>query len=149
MKHSEIIDKVYKRHRIDFKKPIFTIATVNEMISDALDECLDNAELVEKRDYEEVIQSHRENTREIDIILNGKNAAKQASLCDLIDQIKTLKKESEEPSQPLDELDEDIEQADFVLRQFEDWMHGDDGFKASVARKALARLYSKLHTSPP
>ncbi|MFA5025059.1 MAG: hypothetical protein WC503_00930 [Candidatus Shapirobacteria bacterium] len=38
----------------------------------------------------EVLDDKRRLTREIDVILNGENAAKQASLCDLIGQIKEL-----------------------------------------------------------
>jgi hypothetical protein len=41
-------------------------------------------------DYEEVLSDHRRLVREIDVILNGDNAAKQASLCDLVGQIKEL-----------------------------------------------------------
>ena len=38
----------------------------------------------------EVLDDKRRLTREIDIILNGDNAAPQASLCDLIPQIKSI-----------------------------------------------------------
>lgn len=39
-------------------------------------------------DYEKVLADKRRLTREIDAALNGKNAAKQASLCDILAQIK-------------------------------------------------------------
>lgn len=38
--------------------------------------------------YQVINNSHNVLVREIDIILNGKNAAQQASLCDLVGQIK-------------------------------------------------------------
>lgn len=41
-------------------------------------------------DYEEVLADHRRLVREIDALLNGGVAAKQASLCDLVPQIKAL-----------------------------------------------------------
>jgi len=39
-------------------------------------------------DYEDVLKDHRRLVREIDVIMNGDGAAKQANLCDLIGQIK-------------------------------------------------------------
>ena len=42
-------------------------------------------------DYKNVSTDHDRLVREIDVILNGDNAAKQASLCDLVGQIKQLK----------------------------------------------------------
>ncbi len=41
-------------------------------------------------DYEEAFRDHRRLVREIDVIMNGDKAAKQASLCDLVGQIKEL-----------------------------------------------------------
>lgn len=41
-------------------------------------------------EYEEVLDSKRELTRQIDQIINGDQAAKQASLCDLVPQIAAL-----------------------------------------------------------
>ena len=39
-------------------------------------------------DYEEVLQSHRELVRQLDVALNGEaGAAKQASLCDIVAQV--------------------------------------------------------------
>ncbi len=45
----------------------------------------------ENNELKEVIESKRKLTKEIDIVINGDNAAEQASLCDLIGQIKHLK----------------------------------------------------------
>jgi len=42
-------------------------------------------------DYERSFESHRALVREIDIILCGKDAAPQASLCDLVSPIQELK----------------------------------------------------------
>lgn len=39
-------------------------------------------------DYEEVLANHRELVRELDIQLNGDNAAEQAKLCDIVAQLK-------------------------------------------------------------
>ena len=38
-------------------------------------------------DYEEVLTDHRRLVRELDVIWNGEDAARQASLCDLVAQI--------------------------------------------------------------
>jgi hypothetical protein len=38
-------------------------------------------------DYEEVLADHRRLVRELDTIINGENAAKQASLCDMVKQL--------------------------------------------------------------
>ena len=44
-------------------------------------------------DYEEVIEDHKRLVREIDVILCGKDAAQQASLCDLVSPIRELKEQ--------------------------------------------------------
>lgn len=38
-------------------------------------------------DYEEVLADHRRLVRELDVLLNGSGAAKQASLCDIVGQL--------------------------------------------------------------
>ena len=38
-------------------------------------------------DYEEVLADHRRLVRELDLLLNGSGAAKQASLCDIVSQV--------------------------------------------------------------
>ncbi|MES2428266.1 MAG: hypothetical protein V4560_14900 [Bacteroidota bacterium] len=38
-------------------------------------------------DYKEVIESNKALVRELDVFINGKNAAKQASLCDVVSQV--------------------------------------------------------------
>ena len=40
--------------------------------------------------YLEVLQDHDKLVREIDVIINGDRAARQASLCDLVGQIEEL-----------------------------------------------------------
>jgi len=40
-------------------------------------------------DYKEVIEDNKRLVRELDILLNGENTAKQASLCDIVAQLKT------------------------------------------------------------
>jgi hypothetical protein len=40
------------------------------------------------KDYEEVIEDHKRLVRELDLIVNKKKAAKQASLCDLVSQLR-------------------------------------------------------------
>jgi hypothetical protein len=39
-------------------------------------------------DYEEVMADHRRLVRELDVLLNGEGAAKQASLCDIVGQVR-------------------------------------------------------------
>jgi hypothetical protein len=39
-------------------------------------------------DYEEVLADHKRLVRELDVLLNGEGAAKQASLCDLVGQVR-------------------------------------------------------------
>jgi hypothetical protein len=43
-------------------------------------------------DYEEVLAGHRRLVRELDVLLNGDGAAKQASLCDVISQLADIKR---------------------------------------------------------
>lgn len=50
----------------------------------------ENLQLPSKQDYEEVLKGHRELVKELDVLINGKNAAKQASLCDIVSQLKAL-----------------------------------------------------------
>lgn len=38
-------------------------------------------------DYEEVLADHRRLVRELDVLLNGAGAARQASLCDIVHQV--------------------------------------------------------------
>lgn len=45
-------------------------------------------------DYKVTIDDYRRLTRELDIALNGNNAAEQASLCDIVAQVKATKRES-------------------------------------------------------
>ena len=40
------------------------------------------------QDYKEVIEDNKRLVRELDFLLNGENAAKQASLCDIVSQLK-------------------------------------------------------------
>jgi len=40
-------------------------------------------------DYEEVLEGHRRLVRELDVLLNGAGAAKQASLCDIVSQVRS------------------------------------------------------------
>jgi succinate dehydrogenase flavin-adding protein (antitoxin of CptAB toxin-antitoxin module) len=42
-------------------------------------------------DYEEVQKCHDELVRELDVIINGENAAQQASLCDIVAQMRHIK----------------------------------------------------------
>lgn len=39
-------------------------------------------------DYKEVFEDHKRLVRELDVLLNGENAAEQASLCDIVSQLK-------------------------------------------------------------
>jgi len=48
-------------------------------------------------DYEEVLASHRELVRELDVLLNGDSAAKQASLCDVVGQVAQIVRETGKP----------------------------------------------------
>lgn len=40
-------------------------------------------------DYEEVLTDHRRLVRELDVLINGDNAAQQASLCDIVGQVRS------------------------------------------------------------
>lgn len=48
-------------------------------------------------DYEEVLAGHRKLVLELDILLNGDGAAKQASLCDVVGQVAKIVREKGEP----------------------------------------------------
>lgn len=39
-------------------------------------------------DYEEVLADHKRLVRELDVLLNGGGAARQASLCDIVSQVR-------------------------------------------------------------
>ena len=88
-------------HEAEFK--IVELKEENKHYKDALDEPFGDAEaqLVIKM-QKEVIESKRKLTKEIDIILNGNNAAEQASLCDLITQIKDLAAENQRYKEALE-----------------------------------------------
>lgn len=43
-------------------------------------------------EYREVLEDHKRLVRELDVLLNGKNAAEQASLCDIVAQLRTERK---------------------------------------------------------
>ncbi|WP_276483576.1 hypothetical protein [Paraflavitalea pollutisoli] len=47
--------------------------------------------VVTLKDYEQVIKEHNRLVRELDVLLNGSNAAKQASLVDIVDQVRAGK----------------------------------------------------------
>lgn len=49
------------------------------------------------KDYEEVLEDQRRLVREIDVLLNGENAAKQASLCDIVSQIRSNQMSRQQP----------------------------------------------------
>jgi hypothetical protein len=46
-------------------------------------------------DYEEVLADKRRLTHEIDVLLNGKHAATQASLCDIVGQLQSMSRRGE------------------------------------------------------
>ena len=50
------------------------------------------AERASVADYEEVLADHRRLVREMDVLLNGDGAAKQASLCDIVAQVARTKR---------------------------------------------------------
>lgn len=47
------------------------------------------------KDYIEASEDKKRLTREMDIIINGEGAAKQASLCDIVSQLRTLHQDKE------------------------------------------------------
>jgi hypothetical protein len=57
------------------------IRDVQQLFDDARDL------LVMIDDYEEVLADHRRLVRQLDMLLNGSYAAKQASLCDIVSQV--------------------------------------------------------------
>ncbi|HEX2683618.1 MAG TPA: hypothetical protein VHL77_06785 [Ferruginibacter sp.] len=60
-----------------------------------LDESADPAEALTAADYEEVLVDHKRLVRELDVIMNGEHAAKQASLVDLVAQARGWKHSAE------------------------------------------------------
>jgi len=56
-------------------------------------------------DYDEVLTDHRRLVRELDMLLNGENAAQQASLCDIVAQVRS---EKERPAPDVDEYAYDL-----------------------------------------
>ncbi len=50
---------------------------------------LSRTTLPAEKDYEEVIADHKRLVRELDVIINGDNAAQQASLCDIVAQLRS------------------------------------------------------------
>lgn len=70
-------------------------------------------------DYEEVLEDKRKLTRELDVLLNGENSAKQASLCDIVAQvrfegIRSVSYKSKRKPTPV--LNEDGTLMEFVFR---------------------------------
>ena len=60
-----------------------------EKIKDAIESVINNTEdELTIQDYKDVIDDHNRLVKELDIIINGKNAAENPSLCDLISQLK-------------------------------------------------------------
>jgi hypothetical protein len=76
---------------------LLTAAQAEQMLNHVVGPLFD-----EISDLQEVLEDKRENTRKLDIALNGTDgAAKQASLCDLIGQVTELKKKNESLKQKL------------------------------------------------
>lgn len=48
-------------------------------------------------DYEQALADHRRLVRDLDIALNGENAAPQASLCDIVAQVKGMTRQAQQP----------------------------------------------------
>lgn len=57
-------------------------------IVEGLERALDDG--LTRADYEKTLQDYRRLVRDIDVIMHGNDAAKQASLCDLVGPIKCL-----------------------------------------------------------
>lgn len=57
--------------------------------------CEESKEII--AELREVIEDKKRLTREIDIAINGKNAAKQASLCDILGQVRNMNKDEWQP----------------------------------------------------
>lgn len=57
----------------------------------------------ENVDYKEAHEDHKRLVREVDVIMNGDNAAEQASLCDLVSQIKAVFAENARLREAMDE----------------------------------------------
>lgn len=53
-------------------------------------QALEAARPLNAADYEEVLAGHRRLVRQLDVALNGADAAKQASLCDIVAQVEAL-----------------------------------------------------------
>lgn len=75
--------------------------------ADALLNALQRQDEPTAADYEEVLTDHRRLVRELDVALNGEDAAQQASLCDIVGQVRhggwKLVQASETPSTIQDE----------------------------------------------
>jgi hypothetical protein len=68
-------------------------------------------------DYEEVLEDHRRLVRELDVILNGEGAAKQASLCDIVAQ---LKKQRQAPAATVRGAEEMLKEAEKIFKGMRD-----------------------------
>lgn len=59
-----------------------------EKIKDAIESVINNVDDLTVQDYKDVIDDHKRLVKELDIIINGRNAAESPSLCDLVSQLK-------------------------------------------------------------
>lgn len=86
----------------------------------------------------EVIEDHKRLVREIDIALNGSNAAQQASLCDILGQIEKRAKEKayHETKNILDALD--------ILKTLDENYNGYGAQKPSLDAIELAKKFIKI-----
>jgi len=72
------------------KQKLFKAETERGVMIESYDECKRNLDALKQRmeDCEEVDADHKRLVRELDVLLNGNGAAKQASLCDIVCQLK-------------------------------------------------------------
>ena len=65
------------------------IGYIRFLLISAADDLDDKDQLI--ADYEEVNEDKKRLVRELDVLLNGDGAAKQASLCDIVSQLRIMK----------------------------------------------------------
>lgn len=102
-------------------------------------------------DYEDVLTSYQKLVRELDVLLNGDGAAKQASLCDVVGQVAQIVREKgspllqQSPAVAVPELIiEALRKAVYVVDSRAGDVDTEDGSYATTGTDEIIRLESAL-----
>jgi hypothetical protein len=77
-----------KDYEVGKKHPDETDVAAPQLVAYPLSQTVQEEATIE--DYKQVLVDHGRLVRELDVIINGENAAKQASLCDIVSQCKDI-----------------------------------------------------------